>query len=71
MLYLLNQNNKIMKKFLLLHCLLTGVVNVVAQKISILGDSYSTFEGHVSQHGTSAGTEPTIKGSLRTMIYGP
>ncbi|MBQ9287174.1 MAG: hypothetical protein IJ212_01915 [Bacteroidaceae bacterium] len=37
-----------MKKFLLLLCLLTGVVNVVAQKISILGDSYSTFEGHVS-----------------------
>ena len=37
-----------MKKFLLLLCLLTGVVNVMAQKISILGDSYSTFQGHVS-----------------------
>ncbi len=37
-----------MKKFLFLLCLLTGAMNVVAQKISILGDSYSTFQGHVS-----------------------
>ena len=37
-----------MKKILFLICLLAGSMSCMAQKISILGDSYSTFKGYVS-----------------------